>query len=121
MPPVKPAKATDVIESPAERLRAALAGRRGMSEKKMFGGVCFLLRSHMLCATGKSGFMFRVGKEQHTRALARRGATPVVMNGRMFQGFFWVDPRAYDVRALKRWIALAEDYVRTLPPKRTAR
>jgi TfoX/Sxy family transcriptional regulator of competence genes len=62
------------------RLRKALAGRRGITEKRMFGGVCFLLRGHMLCATGKNGFMFRVGKEQHSQALAK-GAAPVVLGG----------------------------------------
>ena len=103
------------------RLRKILAGRRGVTEKRMFGGVCFLLREHMLCGSGKSGFMFRVGKAQHSRALARRGATSVVMNGREFQGFVWVDPAACDARALKRWIVLAEDYVSALPPKRSAR
>ena len=109
------------MKTPAERIRAALAGRRGVSEKKMFGGVCFLLRGHMLCGADKSRFMFRVGRERHARGLARRGATPVVMNGRTFQGFVWVDPQACDARALKRWIVLAEDYVGALLPKRTSR
>jgi len=56
-------------ETLAERLRKILAGRRAITEKKMFGAVCFLLREHMLCGTGKPGFMFRVGKAQHARAL----------------------------------------------------
>jgi len=103
------------------RLRKVLAGRRGITEKRMFGGVCFLLREHMLCASGKTGFMFRVGKAQHSRALARRGATPVVMGGRGFEGFVWVDPGACDARALRRWIVLAEDYVSALPRKKKSR
>ena len=103
------------------RLRKVLAGRRGITEKRMFGGVCFLLREHMLCASGKTGFMFRVGKAQHSRALARRGATPVVLGGRKFEGFVWVDPAACDARALRRWIVLAEDYVSALPRKKKSR
>lgn len=99
------------------RLRNALAGRRSVSEKRMFGGTCFLLRGHMLCAAGRRGFMFRVGKAQYEKALARRGATRVVMGGRPFEGFVWVDPGACDARALRRWIALAERYVGALPPK----
>jgi TfoX/Sxy family transcriptional regulator of competence genes len=98
-------------------MRKALAGRRGITEKRMFGGVCFLLRGHMLCATGRNGFMFRVGKEQHSQALTR-GAAPVVLGGRGFQGFVWVDPAACDARALQGWIVRAEDYVSALPPKR---
>ncbi|HEY8251668.1 MAG TPA: TfoX/Sxy family protein [Burkholderiales bacterium] len=104
----------------AERVRKALSGRRAITEKKMFGGTCFLLRSHMLCGTGKQGFMFRIGRAQHVKALAR-GARPVVMGGREFEGFVWVDPGSCDARALKRWIVLAEDYVGALPPKRKSR
>jgi hypothetical protein len=105
----------------AERVREALAPRRAITEKKMFGGTCFLLREHMLCGTGKQGFMFRVGKAQHARALRRRGASPVVFNGREFEGFVWVDAQSCDARALKRWIVLAKDYVSALPPKRRSR
>ena len=96
------------------RIRKILAGRRGVTEKRMFGGVCFLFRGSMLCASSKRGFMFRVGKARHARALARRGASPVVMRGRELEGFVRVDPGACDARALRGWIVLAEDYVSTL-------
>lgn len=101
----------------AERLRVALKGRKRIAEKRMFGGVCFLLQEHMLCGTGKPGFMFRVGKAQDHTALARPGAVPMEFNGRRFEGFVWVDPDTCDTRALKGWLALAERYVGTLPPK----
>ena len=58
----------------AARIRKILAGRRGITEKPMFGGVCFLRRRHMLCGAGRQGFMFRVGRAQHARAVIRRGA-----------------------------------------------
>ena len=103
-------------EALANRVRGALKGRQGITEKKMFGGVCFLLRGNMLCGTAKSRFMFRVGKEQDAEALARPGARPMDFTGRKLAGFVWVDP-ACDGRALKRWIALAEKYVAALPPK----
>jgi TfoX N-terminal domain len=105
----------------ADRVRRALAGRRAITEKRMFGGTCFLLREHMLCGTGKQGFMFRVGKAQYAKALTRRGATPVVFNGREFEGFVWVDPGACNALALRSWIVLAGDYVSTLPPKISSR
>jgi hypothetical protein len=108
---------TNETDALAARVRRILAGRRGIAEKRMFGGTCFLQRSHMLCGAGKQGFMFRVGKAQHAKALARRGASPVVMRGRELEGFVWVDPGACDARALKSWIVLAEDYVSALPPK----
>ena len=58
---------------PTSRLRRALADHSGVSEKRMFGGVCFMLREHMLCGTGKPGFMFRVGMDQEAEALGRQG------------------------------------------------
>ena len=102
----------------ADRLRKAFTGRRNVSEKKMFGGVCFLLRDNMLCGTGKTDFMFRVGKEQDAEALSRKGARPMDFTGKAMKGFVWVDPDACDGRALKRWIALAEKYVGALPAKK---
>lgn len=99
------------------RLRKAFSGRRNIAEKKMFGGACFLLRGNMLCGTGKTDFMFRVGKEQDAVALARQGARPMDITGKVMKGFVWVAPDACDRRALKRWIALAENYVAALPPK----
>jgi len=83
----------------------------------MFGGMCFLLRGNMLCGTGKTDFMFRVGKAQDAEALATPGARPMDFTGRKFPGFVWVDPQSCDGRALKRWVALAEKYVAALPPK----
>ena len=101
----------------AARIRKILAGRRGITEKPMFGGVCFLRRRHMLCGAGRQGFMFRVGRAQHARAVIRRGARPVVMRGRELEGFIWVDTAACDARGLRSWIVLAESYVSALPPK----
>lgn len=101
----------------AERVRAALKGRRNITERKMFGGVCFLLREHMLAGTGGGRFMFRVGKENDAAALARPGASPMAFNGRRYQGFVWVDPEECSAAQLRQWLALAEGYVSTLPPK----
>lgn len=104
-------------EALAARLRRALGVRERTAEKRMFGGICFLLRGNMLCGTGGPGYMFRVGKDQDRRALSRKGASPMELNGRRFEGFVWVDPAACNGRALKSWLALAENYVGELPPK----
>jgi TfoX/Sxy family transcriptional regulator of competence genes len=106
-----------VNEALAGRLRRAFAGRRNIVEKKMFGGVCFLLKGNMLCGMGEDKFMFRVGKEQDAAALKRPGAKPMDFTGRAMPGFVWVDPARCDARALKRWIAMAEAYVGELPAK----
>ena len=104
-------------EAFAARLRRALADRKRVTEKRMFGGVCFMLRGNMLCGSGKEGFMFRIGKEQDAAALARPGARPMDFTGKKFSGFVWEDPAACDARALKGWVAMAERYVATLPRK----
>ena len=106
-------------EAHAERLRRALAGRRAISEKKMFGGICFMLRDHMLCGTGWKGFMFRVGEAREGRALARPGARLMEIGGRKMRGFVWVDPAKCRARDLARWVALAQDYVAALPAKKS--
>ncbi len=104
-------------EALAARLRKAFAARRQVTEKRMFGGVCFLLRGNMLCGSGGPGYMFRVGKERHASALRRKGASEMKIKGRSFEGFVWVDPAACTGRAMRGWIAAAENYVGKLPAK----
>lgn len=104
-------------EALAARMRKALAGRRSVTEKKMFGGACFLLRGNMLCGMGEDKFMYRVGREQDAAALKLPGAKPMDITGRAMAGFVWVDPKRCDARALKRWLAMAEAYVGKLPAK----
>jgi TfoX/Sxy family transcriptional regulator of competence genes len=100
------------------RLRLAFAGRTDIREQKMFGGICVLLNGNMLCGIHRDRLMFRVGKAQHERALARPGARPMDITGRPMAGFVFVDPAHCTGRQLKSWIALAESYVGTLPRKR---
>src|SRR5919109_2485323 len=92
-------------------LRRELGERRTMSEKKMFGGICFLLHDHMLCAIGKQGFMFRVGVDQEAEALLRPGARAMEFSNRRMRGFVWVDRVRCRDADLRDWIALAERYV----------
>ena len=104
-------------EKLSERLRTALKRRTGVTEKKMFGGTCFLLNDNMLCGTGSGNFLFRVGKEAHAAAVKRRGAKAMVHGGQRMEGFIWVDPAACDAKSLRSWLGLAVKYVRKLPPK----
>jgi hypothetical protein len=75
------------------------------------------MRGNMLCGMGQEKFMFRVGRARDAAALARPGAKPMDITGRVMQGFVWVDPKSCDARALKRWLAMAEAYVGKLPAK----
>jgi TfoX/Sxy family transcriptional regulator of competence genes len=101
----------------ADRLRKVLNRRDGVSEKRMFGGICFLLHGNMLCGVETSRFMFRVGKAQQAKALAKPGASPMDFTGRPSGGMVWVEAEACEGRALSGWIRLAEDFVGQLPRK----
>ena len=105
-------------EGLAELLRGDLAERRGIIEKRMFGGLCFMLDGHMLCGVHKGGGMFRVGKDRHAEALQIDGAGPMTMTGRPMGGMVDVTDEAMadDVRR-GQLMGLAVENVRSLPPK----
>lgn len=98
-------------------MREALRSRQGIAEKKMFGGYCWMLNGNMLCGVEVGRFMFRVGKDLEGEALARPGATPMDITGKPMRGFVWVSAPATKGGGLQEWIALAERYVGSLPPK----
>jgi hypothetical protein len=103
-------------EANAARLRRLLAGRSGIGERRMFGGVCFMQGEHMLCCAGKLGFLFRVGAAGEAALLARGGEL-MEMGSRKMRGFVWLksDDRGDD--ELAEALALAEAHVQALPPK----
>lgn len=105
-------------EALAQRLRAALPADRRIFERRMFGGICFMLNGNMLCGVHKANLIFRVGKSAHAAALTRRGARPMDITGRPMTGFVFVDPAKCDRRGLTNWVALAENYVGALPAKK---
>jgi hypothetical protein len=101
----------------AERMRAALKRRAHITEMKMFGGYCWMLRGNMLCGVEVGRFMFRVGKDLEAEALTRPGASPMDITGRPMRGFIWVRADATEGKALRIWIDLASRYVGVLPAK----
>ena len=104
-------------EDLAERVRVALTGTGAVREVRMFGGLCFMLNGNMVAGTSKRGLLVRVGKDQQANALARPGAKPMEMTGRLMEGYIFVDPPPRDDRGLQDWVALAVAFVKTLPPK----
>ena len=102
----------------AERMRLALAKRKGIEERKMFGGFCWMLNGNMLCGVEVGRYMFRVGKDLEAEALARPGAGPMDITGRPMQGFVWVRANKAEGNSLDSWIDLAAQYVDTLPLKK---
>jgi hypothetical protein len=105
-------------EGLAQVIRDALAGRSGVSEKKMFGGLCFLLDGNMLCGTYRDGGMYRVGRANEAAALALPHVRPMTMTGRRMPGLVDVDAEGFTDDALRdRLIGLALDFVGGLPAK----
>lgn len=98
-------------------MRAALGHRPDIIEKRMFGGLAFMLDGKMLCTAGKGRFMFRVGREAEPNALALPGTSVIDMKGRPMPGYIVVQPDEAHETGLETWIAMAERYVRTLPEK----
>lgn len=102
-----------------EVVRKALRGKKGVTEVNMFGGVCFMLRGHMLCGVETTRFMVRVGAQNEARALTLAGASPMDFTGRPLKGFVYVERG----RRLAPFLTLAQSYVATLParePKKRA-
>ena len=109
-------------EDLAQRFRDALGGMVGISEKRMMGGICFLLNGNMIGGAdrtkdGTGRFMFRVGKDNHAEALTRPGAMVMEQGGRQMRGFVFVTEEDCDTEVLGEWISLALSFVATLPPK----
>jgi hypothetical protein len=105
-------------EGLAEILRSDLAELSGIGEKRMFGGLAFILHGNMLCGVHPGGGMFRVGKDNEQFALAVPGVRPMEFTGRRMGGFVEVDDDALsDDTSRGRVMALALDFVRSLPAK----
>ena len=105
-------------EAVAARIRAAFGKREDLVEKKMFGGIAFMLAGHMCVGVVDDVLMARVGPDQYADALAREHAREMDFTGRSMKGFAFVDPEGFaDDENLAEWIGLCESFVRTLPPK----
>ena len=105
-------------EELAERVRLALAGREGLSEKRMFGGIAFMLHGNMSCGIVKDQLMVRVGPERHAEALAQPHARPMDFTGRPMKGMVYVGPEGLRSDAdLNAWLRRAVEFTETLPPK----
>lgn len=101
----------------ADRIRECLPPH-SVTEKKMFGGTCFLLKGNMLCMAGKSGLTVRVGKEGEQDALEQPHARRSRPGGRHMTGFVSVDPAGTENDGeLKAWLDRAWHFVDKLPEK----
>ena len=104
-------------EGLAQLLRDDLAAER-VEEKKMFGGLAFLLGGHMICGVHKGGAMFRVGKDHYAAALAVPGVHPMMFTGKPMVAMVDVEDEAMvDDTRRGQLMGMALSVVKALPPK----
>jgi TfoX/Sxy family transcriptional regulator of competence genes len=106
-------------EDLANRIRELLASERGVEEKRMFGGLAFLVNGNMSVAvSGQGGLLVRVPPEDTDKLLQRTHVSPMVMAGREARGWLRVDAGgAQTKRQLQSWVTRGVGYARTLRPK----
>ena len=106
-------------EDLADRIRELIAAESGVSERKMFGGLAFLIGGNMaVSASGRGGLMVRVDPAESDRLVATTKATRMVMRGRPMDGWLRVDAEHVRTkRQLAPWVARGTSYAKSLPPK----
>ena len=105
-------------ESLGVRIRTALSRKKGVEEKKMFGGLCFLLQGHMLVGVWKNSLIARIGHERAEEALLEPHVKPMDITGKPMKGWIMVASEGVaDEAEVKKWVQRASKYVGKLPPK----
>jgi len=106
-------------EDLANRIRELTSTERGVAEKRMFGGVAFLINGNMSVAvSGRGGLMVRVPPDETEALLRREHVEPMVMAGRETRGWLRVaDDGVRTKRQLQSWVTRGLDYAKSLPPK----
>ncbi|GAA3351827.1 TfoX/Sxy family protein [Amorphoplanes nipponensis] len=101
----------------AGRVRDRLAGLPGISDKRMFGSLAFLLDGRLAVGVTGDDLMVRVGPDGADDALTRPGARLMEMGGRRMRGWVRVDGAELDDDVLTEWLGRARDFLETLPPR----
>ena len=105
-------------EAVAKRVRNALGKTPDIVEKRMFGGIAFMLRGNMCCGVIGDRLMLRVGAKGYETALSRPHAKPMDFTGRPMKGLVYVEPAGFaSPRDLKKWIEKAMEFALSLPAK----
>lgn len=108
--------ATD--EGLTERVREIVGDRRGVKEKRMFGGLAFLHNGYMFCGIVGDSLMARTGPEAYATALKTKHVRVMDFTGKPMKGYVFVDAKGFeDDKQLAYWIELGLAFVKSLPPK----
>jgi len=105
-------------EGLARRIQQLLEDHAAVDERKMFGGIAFLVRGHMCCGVAGERLMVRIGPDAYEAALAMRHAEPMDFTGRPLRGMVYVRPEGLRTRRqLASWVNRGVSFVATLPAK----
>jgi TfoX/Sxy family transcriptional regulator of competence genes len=105
-------------EGVAQRIREALRDHPEVVERKMFGGLVFMVYGNMCCGALGEMLMVRVGPEQYKKALDQPHARKMDFTGKPLTGFVYVVPEGFDTdQAMAQWVRMSLDFVTALPPK----
>jgi TfoX/Sxy family transcriptional regulator of competence genes len=106
-------------EKLAARIRGIVGDGPELSERKMFGGIAFMLNGNMFCGITRDDLMVRVGPDRFEEALASPATRLMDFTGRPMKGMAFVGPEGYASDGqLRGWVEQTLEYVRSLPPKR---
>ncbi len=101
-----------------DRVRQVLKRRKGISERKMFGGIAFMLSGNMVCGVNKKDLVLRLGEERAAKALTEPHTRAMDFTGKVLKSMVYVSPAGYKSDdALKAWVGRALDFSKTLPAK----
>jgi TfoX/Sxy family transcriptional regulator of competence genes len=119
-PPCRTIATVAYDEQLADRIRELVGSESDLTEKKMFGGLAFLIGGNMaVAASGQGGVLVRVDPAQSNTLVATTNARLMEMRGRQMQGWLRVDPGDLRTkRQLTKWVELGTAYARSLPAKR---
>jgi TfoX/Sxy family transcriptional regulator of competence genes len=105
-------------EDLAERVREVLAARAEVGERKMFGGIAFMVSGNMACGVLGEDLIVRLGDEEGEKALAEDGVRPFDFTGKPMKGIVFVSAeRVSGDAGLSEWVEAGADYATSLPPK----
>ncbi len=109
-------------EALADRVRKALAPRRDVEEKRMFGGVCFMVGGHMTVGVEKDRMMVRVGSDGEAKFKKEAHVKPMTFTGKPMKGFLFVGmPALLRQPAVTKWVKRCVEFTSTLPKKKAGR
>ena len=105
-------------EGLADRLRSHFRPRSDVEEKKMFGGLCFMVANHMCCGITGDTLIVRVGPDAYRECLRHEHAREMDFTGKAMKGLVYVDPEGLaSDEDLARWVGIAMRFIESLPPR----